>query len=129
MSLSNQLYRLRGEVEYLKKNNKKAWAKFYESKHQEWTALTQNFQNITAVVAGELTQEQFVAIQRRLQRKLSCKSCSEVITADTMHLSGCGHFLCVPCLEKMEEKKCSHCGVKVKFQPAVPDGRAAPPEL
>jgi len=105
--------------------SKMGWAAFYqaqqenhrlqESHYQQMLTLESRLERVVKIKEEEVIPE-FVMSEMRdmigeLKKEIECPICYEVLEADKIKFSSCGHKYCETCLSKIDE--CSICRKKI----------------
>lgn len=119
----------RAQYESVKRQMKRAWAKYFEA--------TENGAETARIILNQLTQSiprvdgqlqrpaqlpthittEFYEMAVALNKQYSCPICFELTSKDTVHMTWCGHILCKDCYQQIKEDgnvaKCPMCRTNI----------------
>jgi hypothetical protein len=107
------------QLNYAVAGRKFAWAKFFEAQRNALTTDIIHYHTLERVVENEIPEHLINELKEdmaKLQKKIECPICLEVITPEDLAVSKCGHKYCKGCLETLKEQdnpKCALCRRKL----------------
>jgi len=109
------------ENESLARARRYAWAKYYSEIEQQLEGNIEQYNIVSKIDIDDIPlhiKNEYVAMVKELNKKISCPLCLEIIDPANLKLTNCGHKYCNDCFKKLEESgynECSVCKKKLKF--------------
>lgn len=98
---------LRVKLNYANKRCSYAWAKYFEQVHlqlvNDHRAYQQQQVAINDVAIPEHIKGLLKEMADELKKRWSCPICMEMIDANDLEITNCGHYMCKGCFEELKE--------------------------
>jgi hypothetical protein len=113
--MNNIIDKLIHKNEYLEKQRKYAWAKYYSEVNKNHELTLERYNKMITIIKDQgipiHIKNEIEEMAEQLKKEYQCPVCLNIISKGELDITGCGHKYCKDCLEQLKKQPLPKCAV------------------